>query len=416
MRVALVHNAYGTYSGEEAVVQKQASLLREHGHEVIVHWRGGDSVSERHLGRLRACFTGVISPRGRLEIRQLLREHSPNVVNIHNLFPLISPYVLPEFSKQSIPTVMSIHNYRLVCPIGLHMSKRTLDPCDRCCGGREYWCILRNCEDNLGKSIGYALRNWVARRFNLFRDNVAVYACLTQFQRQRLIDAGFPADRAVVIPNMAHDTYPDLALDDLGTYVGYLGRLSPEKGVDKLIAAAKNLQHIPFQAAGAYGSAPHLTGSVSKNFQFVGFLDREVVPQFLLGCRFTVLCSTWYEGCPLSMLEAMMMGRPVVASRIGAIPEVVEDHVTGLLFEPGNVEDLTEKIQYLWDHPGLCRQLGRAAREKALREYAPEKYYERLIAAYAKAIQLGPPRGRADRAGARSGAGTSLPGGSDDRC
>ncbi len=95
----------------------------------------------------------------------------------------------------------------------------------------------------------------------------------------------------------------------------------------------------------------------------------------------------------MSIVEAMMGAKPVVASHIGGIPEIVDDGVTGMLFEPGNAEDLAEKIQYLWDRPDLCRQMGEAGREKALREYSPAKYYERLMAVYEKAIKLGPPRG-----------------------
>jgi len=385
------HNAYGMYSGEEAAVEREIHLLCQRGHEVSVYWRSSAELSHLRLGRLRAFVAGIFAPGSRTAIRGFLEQNAPAIVHFHNLFPLISPSVLPELRKQGIPGVMTVHNYRLVCPNGLHMSKKTLTVCEKCCGGKEYWCILRNCEASMPKSIGYALRNWVARSLRLFLDNVAAYVCLTQFQRQRLICEGFPADRVTVVPNMAEDSYPALDLDDAGTYVGYVGRISPEKGVDKLLAAAKELQSIPFQAAGSYDSTPHLPSCAPKNFRFLGFLDRKVVPQFILGSRFMVLCSTWFEGFPMAVVEAMIMGKAVVASKIGGMPELVDDHVTGLLFEPGNAGDLTEKIRYLWDRPGECRRMGQAGREKALREYSPQKHYERLMAVYEKAITVGPP-------------------------
>lgn len=393
LKIAIFHNAYGSYSGEEAVVERQIHLLRRRGHEVIPYWRSSAELSQLPLGRLRAFVTGIVSPGSRVKIHQLLKQNSPTVVHFHNLFPLISPSVLPEFRKHGVPAIMTVHNYRLVCPNGLHLSKKTLDICDKCCGGREYWCVLKNCEANLPKSIGYALRNWVARKFRFFLDNVALYACLTQFQRQRLIADGFPADRIVVVPNMAEDVYATMDLDKTGAYVGYVGRISPEKGTDKLIAAATKLQHIPFQAAGSCDSMPHLPSCAPRNFRFLGLLDKELVPQFVLNSRFIVFCSVCFEGFPMAVVEAMIAGKAVVASRIGGIPEIVDDNVTGLLFEPGNVADLTGKIRYLWDHPSLCRQMGQAGREKARREYSPEKYYERLMAVYEQAIRLGlPPR------------------------
>ncbi len=391
MKVAILHNAYGLHSGEETVVERDIRLLRQHGHEVIVHWRGSAELAHLRLGRWRALGAGVFAPGSRAAIRRLLEQNAPVLVHFHNLFPLISPSVLPEFRRHEVPAVMTVHNYRLVCPTGLHMSKKTLTVCEKCCGGKEYWCILRNCEADVLKSIGYALRNWVARRFRLFRNNVAVYMCLTQFQRQRLIGAGFPADRIDVVPNMAMDAGRTPAPDRLGTYVGYAGRISPEKGVDKLLAAARELPSIPFQAAGPCGTSALLLQRAPRNFRFLGCLKEDIVPQFLRGSRFTVLCSTWFEGFPMVVVEAMLAGKAVIAPRMGGLPEIVEDHVTGLLFEPGNAADLAEKIRSLWDRPAACKQMGQAGREKALREYSSERYYERLMAVYEKAVAVGFP-------------------------
>jgi glycosyltransferase involved in cell wall biosynthesis len=387
----ILHNAYKAYSGEEVTVEKQVRLLRHGGHEVIPYWRSSAELSQLRLGRLRAFAAGIFAPRSRREIRRLLTQYSPTVVHVHNLFPLISPSVLPEVRRQGVPVVMTVHNYRLACPNGLHMSKRTLLVCERCRGGKVYWCVLTNCEADVCKSIGYALRNWVARAFSLFLRNVAIYMCVTHFQRQRLIEEGFPAERIVVLANMVED--PGMAPDvnTAGTYVGYLGRVSPEKGIDTLLAAAGKLPHIPFQVAGSYDSTSPLLHHVPRNLQLLGFLNQQAAHSFLLGTRLVVLCSTWFEGCPTVVVEAMMAGKAVVASRIGGIPEIVDDNVTGLLVCPGDAQDFAEKIRYLWDRPRLCRQMGQAGREKALREYSSQRYYERLMAVYEMAVAVGPP-------------------------
>ena len=286
-----------------------------------------------------------------------------------------------------LPVVMTVHNYRLICPNGLFMTNGQI--CEKCSGGQEWWCIFRNCESNLLKSLGYALRNYVARKRRAFLDNVTLYLCLTEFQRQRLIREGFPADRTHVIPNMVDPTEikPSTAL---GEYVGYVGRISAEKDIPTLIKAARGCEDIMFKAAGSYESMRDMVEQSPKNFSFCGHLEKEQLSRLYANSRIVVLCSVCYEGFPATLVEAMSSAKPVVCSRIGGLPEIVDDGVTGMLFEPGNARDLAEKILYLWHRPDLCREMGRAARQKVLQEYSPEKYYDRLMALHKKAIELGP--------------------------
>jgi len=387
VRICLVHNQYGSFSGEEAVVEGLSGLLHAHGHEVYRFLRSSAEIPNMRLGKVRALLTGLHSPVSCRKMRQVLRERRPDVVHVHNVYPLISPSVLRICRRAGVAVVMTVHNYRLMCPNGLHLSRGEV--CERCLGGREYWCVLRNCEGSLPKSLGYALRNWVARKRRMFLDNVTMYAALTEFQRQRLIAEGFPAERIAVIPNMVSATDGQVE-PRLGDYVGYVGRISPEKGVAHLLSAARRLTDIAFKAAGSYDRMPHLPGDAPANFEFLGQLGAERLNGFYSQARMLVLPSTWFEGFPMTIAEAMVRGKPVVCSRIGGLQEIVDDGVTGLLFEPGNVEDLAEKIRYLWDRPDLCRKMGQAGREKVLREYLPEKYYERLMAVYEKALALGP--------------------------
>ena len=133
---------------------------------------------------------------------------------------------------------------------------------------------------------------------------------------------------------------------------------------------------------------PEMVEKAPGNVSLLGSLDRPSVAALYGQCRLFVLCSTCFEGFPLALVEAMVHGKAVIAPRIGGIPEIVDDGDTGLLFTPGDAEELAEKIRYLWDRPGLCRQLGQAGRDKALREYSPEKYYERLMSVYEEALSL----------------------------
>lgn len=385
MRVVIVHNEYGKFSGEEAVVRGQANLLQSKGHKVSRFTRSSVEIPNMFLGNARAFFSGIYSFSSKKAMQCLLDEYHPDVVNVHNVFPLISPSILSACRESSVPVVMTVHNYRLVCANGLHLHKRTLEICERCCGGREYWCFLQNCECSYARSIGYFLRNYVARRFRLFLDNVSLYICLTEFHKRRLISEGFPEDRLHVIPNMYRE-YVNNNYGQLGEYVGFVGRISLEKGIGCLLEASRRLGTIPFKVAGELRNISEMATLSPRNLEFFGHISSKRISAFYQQSRLIILPSIWFEGFPMVLIEAMLHARPIVASRIGGLSEIVDDGVNGLLFEPGNLEELMEKIQYLWERPAMCREMGEAGRKKALREYSPEKYYERLMAVYKKVL------------------------------
>ena len=171
-----------------------------------------------------------------------------------------------------------------------------------------------------------------------------------------------------------------------GDYAAYVGRISPEKGLDTILAAASLLPELNVQVAGEGQTRRTLAANAPQNVKFIGALSRERIASFYRQARFIVVPSKWFEMCPLVISEAMSHGLPVIASNIGGLPELVDDEVTGLLFEPGNPEDLADKMKRLWENPDLCRKMGQAGREKAIREYSEEIYYERLIGFYEKAV------------------------------
>lgn len=387
MKICMVYNEYGKFSGEEAVVHNVCRLLDERGHTVVKFLRSSAEIPNMRFGKMRAFLSGIYSLSSKKAMRRFLAEYTPDIVHVHNIFPLISPSILGECRRAGIPVVMTVHNYRLVCPNGLHMV--TGKVCEKCRGGKEYWCILRNCEGSLFKSLGYALRTYTAKRLRLFTDNVTMYVPLTEFHRNRLIAEGIPPERIAIIPNMVsiengEKSYP------LGEYVAFIGRVSPEKGIDTLMLAVQKCPDILFRIAGSHERMPHVLKEAAVNCTFVGHLTSIELEDFYKSSRILVMPSVWFETFGLSLVEAMVRQKPTVSSRIGALAEVVDEGITGLAFEPGNADELAEKVRYLWNRPELCRKMGQAGREKVLREYSSEKYYERLMAVYKKAIELGP--------------------------
>ncbi|MBN1182643.1 MAG: glycosyltransferase family 4 protein [Bacteroidales bacterium] len=384
MDFLLIHNSYGKYSGEEAVVDSQFKLLKSYGHSVYRYERSSAEIPSMTLGNVRAFFSGIYNPVSCQRVKKLLVEVKPDIVNIHNLYPFISPAILPVIKKAGVPIVMTVHNYRLICPNGLFMNNGQV--CEKCKGGREYNCLLNNCEQNILKSLGYFLRNWFARVKQYYHDNVDFFVCLTEFQRQVLISAGFNGSKIVVIPNMTELSVESLSIKKQDGYVFYAGRISPEKGISVLLAAAKCLSNIKFKLAGS-GSDDYIKSLIlPSNVEMLGMLNKTRLQTAYKEANIFVLASTCYEGFPMVFPEAMIANLPIIAPKMAGYPEIVKDHKNGLLFEPSNAEDLAQKIKYLWDNPDIAQKMGKAGQKNALHEYSPEKYYERLMGIYKQII------------------------------
>lgn len=375
MKILLVHNNYGRYSGEEAVVDKMARMLCEHGHEVCFYRLTTEGSRETVQGKIRGFLCGAYSPSGIRGLYKALEQEKPDLVNVHNLYPFISPAALFECKKAGIPVVMTVHNFRLICPTGLFM--RNGKPCEKCLQkGSEWSCIRYNCEHSYLRSVGYTLRNVYARWTGAYRKNVDVFACITGFQKKKLIEAGFDKNKIVVIPNSID--VPLIECEIMrGDYVAYIGRLSYEKGYDQLVEVAHRHPEIQFCFAGAKREDGNVT--FPDNVHLMGYLKGEDLNLFIKQARFVVIPSRCYEGFPMSILEAARFHKCAIAPDHGGFTEIIgkEDKAIGYLFEPNNVCDLEKQIAVLWSNPDQASDLGKKAFEKLRQEYSSEVVYEK---------------------------------------
>ena len=371
MKVLLVHNDYGKYSGEEAVVDKMAVVFAGLGYDVAQLRMTTAGLRESLSGKVRGFLSGIYCPSGVMAMRKALQREKPDVVNVHNLYPFISPAALRECKKAGVPVVMTIHNYRLICPTGLFMRNGT--PCEQCLDhGNEWGCIKYNCENSLLKSVGYAARNAVARLRRHYLDCIDVFACITDFQRRKLIQAGFPSDKIIVIPNSV-DVIDNYKSQEDGTYVAFCGRLSREKGVDLIIEAARRNTHIPFKLAGA-SRDKELIANLPPNVELTGYLSGHALSDFYAGARFFVMASRCYEGFAMAILEAAAYSKPMIAPDHGGFSEIIghgKDAV-GLLTTPGNADALSDAIRNLWDNPQESTRLGLLANQKLKTNYSTD--------------------------------------------
>lgn len=381
MKVLIIHNKYGKHSGEESVVYFQSTLLQEKGHKVITYFRDSSEIDEMLLGKIRAFFTSFFNLKSFIDLRRILKKEKPDIVHVHNLYPLISPSILPFIKRFKVPIVMTVHNYRLLCPNGLFFTQGKI--CEKCTSKKkELNAIMNNCENSIFKSFGYALRNFMARKFKYYSKNIDFFLCLTNFQKNKLIAKSFDEDKVKVINNVCDIDTIKNSISKEKDYIGYVGRISKEKGIDTLINLAEKMPNVKFKLAGVVSPDFDKSKLQKSNIILEGFLNHTQLLHFYRNAKFLIFPSIWYETFGLTLVEAMSQNCAIIASDIGGVPEIVENNRTGLLFKSGDVEDLFQKTTFLSNNPKLVEKMGINGRLKVEKQYRTQRYYNELMAAY----------------------------------
>ena len=377
MKILHIHNHYRITGGEDVMFDAIVQLLRDSGDDVVLYER--DSKVMRGFGsKVKAAMTGIYSVSARREVEALLANTDPDVVHVHNVYPLISASVISTCYRKGYPVVLACPDYRFICPTSCCYNHE--GPCERCKAGAEYWCVVKNCRGSYPESIAYAARATTARVLGMYRDHVDCFVPPSEFVSKRLLEAGFPANKVRVIPNMV--TIPQSCpANGAGDYVGYAGRLTAEKGVGVLLESAVKTK-LPLRLAGAFVNDMKWSEYESNEIRFLGPLPRHDLREFYSNARFVVAPSVCQEAFGLVAAEAMAHGRPVIAARVGGLQEVIQDGVTGYLVTPGDSEELAERMTHLWERPELCREMGAAARQRSIDLFSREAYYPRLKRAY----------------------------------
>ena len=377
LRVLHVYTEHRGKGGAERFAEVNMDISRRMGIHIDKFTKDSSGLPPNLLGKLQAGVGAIFNPASLREFRLKIDAFQPDVVHLYDYFPLISPWIVPMCAERGIPVVMHCVHYRLTCPTATHFSRGEL--CTRCTGGHEYWAVIRNCRNNLPESLTVAVHNAMLRYLEPLTKHISRFIAPSEFTREWLIEhTGVEAERISTV--MPFVDIPPVATDaGQGAYIAFAGRFAPEKGIPTLLQAAK-LTGLPFRFCRNQDHAVDvkLDGSVEE----VVTRTRGDLEAFYREARMLVFPSLWFETFGLVGAEAMSYGVPVVAARIGALSNLVDDGVNGLLFEPGNAEDLAEKVTRLWNDRELVRRLGRAAREKVLAHWTVDRYFERLSTVY----------------------------------
>ncbi len=378
MRVLIAHNGYQQRGGEDSVVDAEINLLRSHGHAVEVYGQHNDEITA--MPNLLLARQTLWSSRTTEDIAELISNFKPDVIHVHNTFPLISPSIYWAAAKASIPVVQTLHNFRLLCPQAMFLREGRV--CEDCLGNVPWRGVVHGCyRDSKAQTAVLAGMVTLHRAIGTWRNKVTRYIALNEFCRRKFIEGGLPEKLIVVKPNFIEFPAQSEALRQGFLFVG---RLSAEKGIDVLVNAVRKLSNVSVRIAGTGPEAALLEGTVG--LQALGDLPSEAVHLEMSQSNALILPSIWYENFPRTLVEAFACGLPVIASRIGALAELIEEGVTGLLFEPGNADDLAIKMQWAQQNPTQMLQMGLNARKLYEAKYTADRNYEQLIAIYRDAI------------------------------
>jgi glycosyltransferase involved in cell wall biosynthesis len=320
----------------------------------------------------------------------LLETVRPDIAHVHSVYHHLSPSVLKTLRDFNVPVVMTLHDFKLACPNIVFLDGKN-EVCTACQGRRFWKAFIKKCfRGSYGASFLVAVEAAVHRFLGSYRDHVQVFHAPSSFLGDKITGYGYEGKAVETIPYTLNvDAYtPFFGESD---YFVYAGRLSVEKGVLFLLDAMSRVKGIDLYVIGTGPLEEHMKGRIEdeslKNVKMLGYKSGDELKEIMSHARFTVMPSLCHDNSPLAIYESLALGNAILGSRMGGIPELIEEGVDGYVFEPNDVGDFCDKVERLSD-PGVAANMGRRAAEKARKLFSPEKHYEQMTALYHRAISL----------------------------
>jgi glycosyltransferase involved in cell wall biosynthesis len=386
MKILLCHNHYQQRGGEDEVFAAETALLQAHGHEVLQFTLHNDSI--RGASSLTTAARTLWNRQVYRQLRELMVDARPAVMHCTNTFPLISAAAYYAAQAAGVAVVQSLHNYRMFCLNAYFL--RDGQVCEDCLGKTIPWPgVAHGCyRESRAASAVVAGMITLHRALPTWRRTVDRFCALTDFARDKFIQGGLPAERIAVKPNFLQ-TDPGPGLGS-GRYAICVARLSPEKGIDTLLAAWRELAGLlPLKIIGDGPLAEEVRRAAATipGVEWLGRRELAEVLQLMGDASLLVMPSIWYETFGRTIIEAFAMGTPVIASRIGALAELVSEGETGLLFEPGSGADLAAKVRsFACLDASVVGRMRHAARAEFEHKYTTERNYQLLMKLYGEAV------------------------------
>ena len=403
MKLVFANNFYYLRGGSERVFFEEMDLLQAEGHQVASFSRQYERnmpseysnffpspieyESVSLAGKAFASFKLIYSMESRKNFRKLLESFRPQMIHAHMIYGRLTTSILDAASKNGVPAVMTLHDYKLVCPSYLMLNDGKV--CEKCLGGNYMNCVASKCHKGLlSASLVYTTETYFNKIFRKY-DHISHFICPSAFSMNKHAEAGLPREKLVHVPNFIRTEAYEPNYEP-GGYILFVGRLSKEKGVLTLLNSVKGLD-LTLRLVGegpmkAYFEKYAHDNGIS-NVAFEGYRSGKDLRDLYRNSSFLVIPSEWYENAPMTVLEAFAYGKPVVGANIGGIPEMVIEGKTGRLFESGDAGDLREKIADLVSVPSRVKEMGMKAREMVENRHNGAQHYKNLMKVYEDALK-----------------------------
>lgn len=383
MKILICHNYYQQPGGEDQVFDAEVALLRKNGHDVLTHTVHNDQIES--MGNAKLASLTVWNRSAAADIGELTRRHKAQVVHFHNTFPLLSPAVYGAARSSGAAVVQTLHNYRLICPAATLF--REGKPCDACVGRPPMAAIAHACYRGSRAATATAAAMLTTHRvLGTYSQQVDAYIALTQFARDKFLSAGFDPEQIHVKPNFLDpDPGPGTGT---GGYALFVGRLTEEKGTVPLLSAWKKIgRALPLKICGDGPLAQVVRDACAADgsITWLGRRSPAEVLDLMGNAALLVFPSLWYEGFPRTIVESLARGTPVAGSDLGSMKELIIPGRSGVLFRPGDSDDMAAKILALASG-STASDLRRTAREQFLSEYGAGRNHRMIFEIYHQAI------------------------------
>ena len=401
MKVLLVNKFHWNKGGSEKYYFELGQLLKKHGHEVAYfsmedekNITTGDKeyfvprFDLNNSSKLKAL--DVISNKHNQKImEQALDDFKPDIVHLNNFQRQLSASIIKPCIDRKIPIVFTAHDVQAICP-AITMMDNDKKLCELCMHGKYMNCIEKSCNKGSKlKSILGALEGYYYRIHKIYTEKINYIITPSEFYRKKFIEDGVNENKIQAIHNSVEMDDYNVKTEDDG-YALYFGRLSKEKGILDLINAFKNCKEGKLFIAGEGPEKEKIKQIIKENklgmrVKLLGFLNKEQMTEITRKCKFVVVPSIWYENCPYSILETLAIGKPIIGSNMGGIPELVNDNKNGFIYS--TVEELTDKMNTLFEDKKLVEKFGKESKNLAKKNYDREVYYKKIEKIYKDVIK-----------------------------
>ncbi len=378
MKILIVNKFLYPQGGAETYILKTGDYLQKHGHEVQYFGMqddrnlvGNELNLETHhmdfwsknISRFLYPFRIIYSFEAKRKIQRVARQFKPDIVHFNNINYQLTPSIIDGIAELGIPMVQTVHDFQLICPNHLLLNLRRKKPCDLCVEGNKWNCAYNKCiHGSLIKSILGSIEGKLYQKRNTY-NKIERFICPSYFLQSMLARDKRFQGKTEVLHNFIEINQKSEGLKKKD-YVLYFGRLSEEKDITGLLRACRLCPEIPFVIAGD-GPLKHLLSDLPPNVRYVGFQKGDALLRLVAQARFSLYFSVWYENCPLSVLESQSLGTPVLANRIGGIPELIIDGKTGILINEFSPENYAKQIHMLYQDREKLAVMEKGCRERS---------------------------------------------------